>query len=112
MKVFVPAFKDDQEKMSLLVIVLLSLFFTCLPSLVMILFFKDKIGENIYPIIKALFNFELILFLALLLLTFIPILGWLVNVVVLLFNLIVILQAVFAIGKNSEIKIPSWFEFI
>ena len=112
MKVFSPAFRDDQDKITVLLVVLASLFFTCFPALIIVLFLKDKVSENSYAIIKALFNFELVLFLALLLLTFIPVISWLVNIAVLIFNVIVILQNVFAIAKNSEIKFPSWFEFI
>ena len=63
MKIISPAFKDDTDKIIVLAMLILSIFFICIPPLVVILLLKNQITENSYDIAKALLNMEIAMFL-------------------------------------------------
>ena len=111
----VPVFRDENDKLAAVAVVLLSMFFFFIPTLLMILFGKNYVGENTYGISKALFNFELFIFLVSLI-AIIPIIGWIIAFILVpilyLWNILVIVLALCSIGKGSEVKIPVLFEFV
>lgn len=115
MKVITPEFKDDTDKIIVLAMLVLSIFMICIPPLVVILLLKNQITENSYAIAKAIFNMELLMFL-ISLLFLIPIIGTLLGLllgpVMLIINTIVIVLAICNIAKNTDIKIPSTYDFI
>ena len=115
MKKFMPAFKDDKDKLITLAMVIGSFFFVFVPSLIVVFIPREYISECTYVIAKALFNFELLLFLISLLLL-IPIIGWIAAVFVApllaIINFVVIIINLCALANNSELKIPVPYEFI
>jgi len=115
MKKFFPEFKDDRDRMIIVCMLVLSMFAIFLPSLIVILFLKDYVSEASYRISKALFNMELLFFLISLLFT-IPIIGWIAGFIIApilgIINIVVVILALCAIAKQTEIKIPVMFEFM
>ena len=115
MKNFTPTFIVDKDKLITLAMLLCSMFFLFFPALIVIFIPKEYISENTYDIAKALFNFELLLFL-ISLLFMVPIIGWIVGFIVApilaIWNIIVLVVALCAIAGNKEIKIPELFNFI
>lgn len=110
-----PTFRDENDKLAAVAVVLLSMFFFFIPSLLVVLFGKNYVSECTYGISKAIFNFELFIFL-LSLIAIIPIIGWIIAFILVpvlyLWNILVIILALCAIGKGSEVKIPVPFEFV
>ena len=110
-----PAFKDDNDRIMIVAMFILSIFFFLFPSLVVILCCKNQISETSYVIAKSLFNFELMLFL-LSLVFMIPLIGWLIGIIfcpiLMIINIVVLILNLCAIAKNSEVKIPVLYEFI
>ena len=81
MRRFNPEFKDDKDRLITLAMLIASMFFIFVPSLVVIFIPKNYISETTYEVAKTLFNFELLLFLISLLFV-IPIIGWIVGFIV------------------------------
>jgi len=115
MKSFTPQFKDDKDRLITLAMFIASMFFVFVPSLIVIFISKDYISESTYEIAKALFNFELLLFL-ISLLFIIPIIGWIVGFIIapllMLWNIIIIIINLCAFAGNKELKIPEYYRFI
>ena len=115
MKDFIPTFKDDRDRLISIAMFITSIFFSFIPSLIVIFIPKNYISESTYEMGKSLFNFELLLFLVSLLFL-IPILGWLLAVIgapiILILNLIVLIVNLCAIASNKEVKIPEPYKFI
>lgn len=115
MKTFTPAFKDDKDKIITLGMLICSMFFLFFPSLIVIFLPKEHMSETTYNIAKALFNFELMLFL-ISLLFMVPIIGWIVGFIVapilMIWNIVVIVVALCAMAGNNEIKLPEMYQFI
>ena len=115
MKKILPEFKDDNDKLIILAMVICSMFFVFIPSLIVILGLKNYISDSSYVIAKAFFNFELLLFL-IGLLFIIPIIGWIVGFIIspimVILNVVIVVINICAIGKNSELKIPATYEFL
>jgi len=115
MKKIMPMFKDDKDKIIIVAMTLLSMFFVFVPALVVVLFFKEQISENSYQISKSFLNFELLLFLISLIFA-VPVVGWLLGVIfaplMMIFNIIIVFLAMCSIAKGAEVKIPVPYEFI
>ena len=115
MKKILPVFKDEREKAITVTIIILSMFLFFIPSLLGVLFLKEQLNESAYSVIKAFFNFELMLFLVSLLFV-IPIIGWILAFVLtplmMILNVVIGILALCSFAKNTEIKIPVWYEFI
>ena len=115
MKQIVPAFRDENDKLIAVAVILLSMFFFFIPSLIAVLLCKKYVSESTYEISKMLFNYELFIFL-LSLICIIPIIGWLIGLILIpvlyIWNIIVIVLALCSVGKGSEIKIPVPYEFV
>ena len=115
MKSVIPRFRDENDKLASVAVVLLSMFFFFIPSLLLVIFGKNYVGESTYEISKSLFNFELFIFLVSLI-SIIPILGWLIGIILIpilyIWNIVVTVLALCAIGKGSEVKIPVLYEFV
>jgi len=115
MKEISPVFNDDNDKIIVVVMFVLSIFCVCIPALVVMLLLKDKISENSYLMAKALFNFELLLFLISLIFV-IPIIGWILGFILtpimILWNTIVIVMALCAIAKQVVVKLPDTYAFV
>lgn len=115
MKKIMPSFKDDTDKIIVVAVLILSMFFLFLPGLLVILFGKNYVSESSYEISKGFFNFELLLFLISLLFA-VPVIGWIAGVILAplfaIFNIIIIVIDLCAISKGAELKIPVWFEFV
>ena len=115
MKRVTPAFKDDTDRLFVVGELIASMFFSFIPSLLLILLGKERLSENSYEITKNVFNFELLLFLASL--TFmIPVIGWILGFilgpVMIIFNIIIMVINLCAISENKETKVPVWYTFI
>ena len=63
MRRFNPEFKDDKDRLITLAMLIASMFFVFVPSLIVIFIPKNYISETTYEVAKTLFNFELLLFL-------------------------------------------------
>ena len=115
MKNIVAEFKDDKDRMITLAMFILTLFFSFIPSLIVVFVPKTYISESTYEIAKTLFNFELLLFL-ISLLCFIPIIGWLASVilvpVLLIWNVIIVVISLCSMAKDNTVKIPEYYKFI
>ncbi len=115
MNKFVPTFKDDRDRLITIAMFISTIFFIFFPSLIVVFIPKDYISESTYNIAKALFNFELLLFL-ISLLFLIPIIGWIVGFIVapllMILNVIIIIINLCAIAGNKELKIPEPYKFI
>ena len=111
----IPLFKDDKDKVIIVGMIILSIFFFLFPSLIVVLCLKNQISENSYNISKSLLNFEILIFL-ISLICMIPILGWILAVflcpILEIINIIVLILAICSIAKNSEVNIPVMYEFI
>ena len=115
MKKIMPMFKDDQDKIITIAMIVASMFFVFVPALLVVLLLKDKISENSYQIAKMFLNFELLLFLISLIFV-LPIIGWLIGVILgplmMIANVIICVINLCAITKNAELKVPVPYEFI
>ena len=115
MKDYIPTFKDDRDRLITVTMLITSMFFVFIPSLIVIFLPKDYIGESTYNISKSLFNFELLLFL-ISLLFMIPIIGWIAGFfmipIMLLINIIVIIINLSGIANNSKLIIPEPYKFM
>ena len=58
MKKIMPVFKDDQDKIIVVAMIIASMFLVFVPALIVVLFLKDKLSENSYAIAKMFLNFE------------------------------------------------------
>ncbi|MBE7710647.1 MAG: hypothetical protein E7Z92_00760 [Cyanobacteria bacterium SIG31] len=115
MKKILPVFKDERDRAIAVTIIILSMFLFFIPSLLGVLFLKEQLSESAYAVVKAFFNFELMLFLVSLLFV-IPIIGWILAFILtplmMILNVIIAILALCAIAKNTEVKVPVWYEFI
>jgi len=67
---------------------------------------KDDFSDYTKNFLVDILNFELILLIISVILYFIPILGWLANAGLFIFNLIVVLKAFSAAQNRAEYKFP------
>ena len=115
MKSIIPTFRDENDKLASVAVVLLPLLFFFIPSLLVVLFGKKYVGESSYEISKMVFNYELFIFLVSLI-AIIPIIGWIIGFILIpiltIWNVIVMILALCAIGKGAEVKIPVFYEFV
>lgn len=115
MKKIMPAFKDDNDKLIVVAMLILSMFLVFVPALVVVLLLKDRVSETSYQIAKMFLNFELLLFLVSLIFV-LPVIGWLLGVilgpVLMIVNVVVCVMNLCSIGKNSEVKVPVPYEFV
>ena len=112
----IPAqFRDDRDRMITLVMFILAMFFGFIPPLIVVFVPKNYISESTYEIAKTLFNFELLLFL-ISLLCFIPIIGWIASFLIvpilIIWNIVIIVINLCAMGKDNVIKIPEPYKFM
>ena len=73
---------------------------------------KEEFSDYTRKFLVGILNFELVLLIISLILTFIPVLGWLVNVGVFIFNLIVVLRAFSATQSRAEYSFPISYQII
>ena len=110
-----PIFKDDDDRIITIAVLLTSFFFLFIPSLLAVLCLKDKLSEESQRIVKSVFNYELFLFI-ISLLFMIPVIGWLAGVfvapILAIWNAIVIIIALCSIAKEKEVSIPVPYEFL
>ena len=115
MKKIVLNFKDENDRLAVIILILTSIFLSFIPSLLAVFFGKKYLSECSFEIAKAIFNFELLLFL-ISLIFMIPILGWLLAVflapIIIILNVVIMIINLCALGKNSELKIPVLYEFL
>ena len=115
MKKFATEFKDDNDKLILIFTLITSYFLFCLPAFIVIVGLKKYISDSTYNIIKAVFNFELLLLLVCLT-CLIPFIGWILGIfitpIIFILNIIIVTINIVAIAKKSNLQIPVWFEFL
>ncbi|MBE7703180.1 MAG: hypothetical protein E7Z89_03920 [Cyanobacteria bacterium SIG28] len=115
MKKIQPTFNDDRDKMFAVATVILSIFLFFVPSLVVVLLFREQVSDSTYQICKSFLNLEILL-LIISFLFVIPIIGWLLGVVLgpllVCFNALICLINLFAIAKQEVVRIPVPYEFI
>ena len=114
-KIILPQFKDDTDRLITLAMIISSVFFVFIPSLIVVFLPKQYISESTYEIAKAFFNFELFMFL-ISLFCMIPIIGWLVGIIAIpvmeLINIVVVIINLCALANNKEIKVPGVYQFL
>ena len=110
-----PVFMNEDDRIITLAVLLTSLFFIFIPSLIAVLCLKDKLSEEALRIIKSVFNYELFLFI-ISLFFMIPLVGWIAGFVIApllaIWNAIVIIIALCSIAKDKEVNIPVLYEFL
>jgi len=110
-----PKFKNDTDRLITLVMIIGSIFFIFIPSLIVVFIPKNYISESTYQIAKSFFNFELLLTLVSLFFI-VPIIGQIIGFFVapllFIFNVIVVIINLLSIANNTELKIPVPFTFI
>ena len=110
-----PVFKDDDDRIVTIAVLLTSCFFLFIPSLLAVLCLKDKLSEESQAIIKSVFNFELFIFI-ISLFFMIPIIGWFAGVFIApllaIWNAIVMIIALCSIAKGKEVSVPVPYEFL
>lgn len=110
-----PVFMNEDDRIITLAVLLTSLFFIFIPSLIAVLCLKDKLSEEALRIIKSVFNYELFLFI-ISLFFMIPLVGWIAGFVIApllaIWNAIVIIIALCSIAKDKEVNIPVPYEFL
>ena len=115
MKRIFPEFRDDNDKIIIVAMLILSIFFVFIPPLLVLLCFKNYMSPSSYQIAKSFLNFELMLFL-ISLIFMIPVLGWLLGIffcpILMIINIITIIINLGCIAKQNETKIPVFYEFI
>ena len=115
MKKIMPVFKDDKDKITIVTMIILSMFLVFVPALIIVLFMKDQISESSYQIAKAFLNFELLLFLVSLIFV-IPVIGWFLGFIlaplITVLNIIICVINLCAVAKLTEVKLPVPFEFV
>lgn len=115
MKKIMPVFKDEKDKLIAVVMIIASMFFVFVPSLLIVLFGKNHVSECTYEISRGFFNFELLLFLVSLIFV-VPVIGWFLGVIfgplLMIFNIIICIINLCAVAKVSELKIPVKYEFL
>jgi len=123
MREFTVEFKDDNEKIIIIGAILGAIILSFISPLVVFFFLRDKIGEKSYELIKALLNFELLLFIICIvffIIGLIPVIGWiiaaflggLVGTVLFIYNAVILLFAVFSITDKKVAKLPVPYEFV
>ena len=115
MQKIMPNFKDETDKLITVAMIITSIFFSFIPALVTAFFLKNYTSESSNNIAKMFFNFELLLFLVALI--FIipiigPILGFILGPIMMIFNVVICVINLCAVGKNSELKVPVPYEFV
>ena len=115
MKKFVVEFKDDTDKLILILVLLGSFFAFCLPAFIAVLFLKKYLSDGTYNVCKAFFNFELLRLLVTLAFA-IPVIGWILGsifgIVVVIFNIVIIAMDLVALAQKKELIVPVLFEFL
>ena len=115
MKDYKPVFKDDRDRLITVTMLITSMFFVFIPSLIVIFLPKDYISESTYAISKSMFNYELLLFLISLFCA-IPIIGWLgaifVVPIIMIWNVFVVIINLCAIAGDNAVKIPEPYKFM
>ncbi|MBR6127323.1 DUF4870 domain-containing protein [bacterium] len=115
MKRVMPSFKDETDRLFIVGTLVASIFFMFIPSLLLVLFAKERMSESSYQIAKDIFNFELLLFLVSLIFM-VPVIGWLIGFILgpimIIFNVIIMVINLCAISENRETKIPVWYTFM
>ena len=115
MKSISPAFKDDTDKLISLAMLICTIFFFFIPSLIIVFLPKNLISDCTHNLAKAFFNFEILLFL-ISLIFIIPILGQLLGFilgpVLVILNIVFVVINICALAGNKEFKVPVLFEFI
>lgn len=115
MKTIPVEFKDDKDRMIMLAMFVLTIFCSFIPSLIVFFILKNNINESMYEGSKALFNFELLLFL-ISLLCLIPVIGWLASPilipVLLIWNVIIVVINLCSMAKENIVKVPEYYKFI
>lgn len=115
MKTVLPTFKDEQDKIIIVAMIIASMFLVFIPALLVVLFLKDKVSEGSLAAAKMFLNFELILFLVSLIFA-VPLIGWLLGVVLgplmMVGNIIICIINLCAVAKGAELKVPVPYEFI
>jgi len=108
-------FRDDTDKMIVVAMLVMSIFFAVISPLLVILCGKNNISDNSYRIAKALFNLELLLFL-ISLFSLIPLIGWVVGFfmvpILMIINILTIILALCAIAKQTPVNIFAPYEFL
>ena len=111
----VPEYKDDTDKIITIMMAVCVLFASFISPLVVILALKEKITAQSYEITKAFLNFEL--FLALIsLIAIVPVVGWIIGFILIpilyIWNILVVVFAVCALVKKTEVSVPVPYAFI
>ncbi len=115
METIMPVFKNEEDKTIVILTLVLAIFLGFLAPLIVMLFFKEKLSENSFSIVKTLLNFELMLLLFCIIFM-IPIVGWLIATigapVVAIINLIFPIMALVAVINQQAVKFPVLFKFV
>lgn len=123
MKTFTMEFKDDNDKVIIVGMILLAIILSFISPLLVFFLLRNKISEKSYEFTKALLNFELLLFIICIIfciISFIPFIGWLIGAflgwlfgaVMFIYNAIMMLLTIFKISDKKEAQLPVPYEFV
>lgn len=96
----------ENEESNFLTLASLGAIFGFIIPLIMWILRKEEFSDYTKKMLVDLLNFELIIFIIFVVLTFIPILGWIAEFAVAIFNLIVALRCFSATRERKEFAFP------
>ena len=103
MEEYTLSFKNDNERIIVVLMLILSVFMWFIPSIIVVLLCPNLLGENSLNFAKALFNFEVTLLILAAILGFVS-LGVFAGLIYLA-NIIILLMGLVSISQNSPIKL-------
>jgi len=104
--------QNSDEKTMLVLALVLPIMVGFLAPLIIYFAMTDKLSETTKEAILAMLNFQIIVVIAYIALSIVPIIGWMCVPLVSLANLIICIIAMVAAVNNTAVKIPMIYEFI
>ena len=96
----------ENEESNFLTIASLGAIFGFIIPLIMWALRREEFSDYTKKMLIDLLNFELVVFIALIVLTFIPVLGWIAEFAVSIFNIIVAIRCYSATRERKEFAFP------
>ena len=115
METFTPVFNTEEEKYIMIAMLVCCLFIGFLSPLIIMIVAKEKLSDLSLQILKAFLNFELFM-LILLVVTLIPIIGWILSFilcpVIFVCGILFPVWGLIAAANNQAFKLPVLFKFV
>lgn len=102
---------NSEEKVFLTLSAIGGIFGFIIP-LIMWVLKKDEFSDYTKTFLTDILNFEIVLLIICIALTFVPVIGWLANMGLWLFNLIIMLRLLSASQEQKEYSLPIKYQII